>query len=95
MPISQRRLLQLEQQFRAWVVERLELQRPVSHRFASKLVAELAERAKISQVQARQYLLNWGLNQILMADPTSPEFPYRESEMRATALFWWNQRDLF
>lgn len=91
---SNYKLQQLETQFKEWVQERLDDQRPVSHRFASRLVAELADRLNVSQIQSRQYLLNWGLNQILVPEPTSLEFPGHESEMRETALWWWARRDL-
>lgn len=92
--VQQQRLQQIRLKFEAWLADRLEERRPISYRFASRLVEAYANSLGITQTAAKQHLLEWGLEKILMLDPTQKPFPPRGTVEGEHLRDLWNRRDL-
>lgn len=85
---------QIKINFQNWVADRLEEGRPISYRMASRLIEAYAHTLQFSQEKAQRDLLAWGLDRLLIPDPTSSDFPRPGTLMHRHMLALWERRDL-
>jgi len=84
---------QIENKFKAWREHRLETMRPISARYASLLIEKYAQSAGISQKQAAAKLKEWGLDDLIVPPPWSPEVIKAPAELKDFLLRLWVRRD--
>ena len=88
------KIAEVKERFQAWVAQRMEQNRPISYRMASRLMEAYSHMLGISQNQAQKDLLAWGLDKILIAEPTSSNFPEPGTIAYQHMLALWRRRDL-
>lgn len=84
----------IKQKFLEWLEERIEEQRPVSYRFASRLIEAYAHSLGIPQKTAKEMLLEWGLDRVIIFGPHQENFPSPGSISYNSAIDLWRRRDL-
>lgn len=82
-----------EMRFKAWVEQRLAERKPISYRFAARLVVAYAESRGIKTKKAADHLVAWGIRRLLIGAPWFTDFPSKGTIHHAVMMDLWRRRD--